>query len=195
MHSLDSSSTQETGQDESLAARNKHQGKPLELGATTAGAAAPKPSGAGTNDEYAIVRETSGDFIDLRRVLVMSPLLNRQTSGLQLNGGPVQYGDEDRRQEGRLSFSGSIFGAILDSGRRAEPSPLNDGVALHHGGGGGLEMRYNRDHGVDLTVRECARKPVSRAQQIVNALHHAPKLHLNLTPHHRRHRLSWDRVE
>lgn len=66
-----------------------------------------KPAKATNHDEYAIVRETSEDFITLRKKLVLSPLLNRQSSR-----------DE---QGSELSFKDSIFQSILyDKGSQSD---------------------------------------------------------------------------
>lgn len=59
-----------------------------------------KPAKATNHDEYAVVKETSDDFINLRKKLILSPLLLRQSS------------KDDQSNE--LSFKDSIFQSILN---------------------------------------------------------------------------------
>lgn len=65
-----------------------------------------RPFKATANDEYSIVHETSGDFIDLRKILVVAPLLNRNLQGTEPHSD--------------MSFQGSIFQTILNEKRDKE---------------------------------------------------------------------------
>lgn len=74
-----------------------------------------KPFGASRNDEYSIVQQTSEDFINLRRALVLSPLFNRSPLGAQeLFGGVPE-----------IQFKGSIFHQIL-ADKAKNSSSYND---------------------------------------------------------------------
>lgn len=68
-----------------------------------------KPFGANANDEYELVRESSNDFVSLRKMLIMSPVLN---GGSRKASSPTN--DE-------LSFEGSVFQTLLDE-KRGESS-------------------------------------------------------------------------
>lgn len=79
-----------------------------------------RPFKATSNDEYALVKDTSDDFIDLRKILLLSPLLNR-------------YGGAQSEGADGLSFKGSIFQTILDAkngGAGERFRPLKDTDAL-----------------------------------------------------------------
>lgn len=65
-----------------------------------------KPSKATSNDQYSLVQETSDDFIDLRRVLVVAPLLKKNLQGTESSGD--------------LSFQGSIFQTMLNEKQQSE---------------------------------------------------------------------------
>lgn len=65
-----------------------------------------KPFKATANDEYSVVHESSNDFIDLRKILVVAPLLNRNLPATETHSD--------------MSFQGSIFQTILNEHRDRE---------------------------------------------------------------------------
>lgn len=77
-----------------------------------------RPFRATNNDEYSMIRETSQDFIGLRKILIMSPMLNRQQQ---------QQQQLSTNEQDELSFKGSIFQTILEDKRE-----LKDKDALLH---------------------------------------------------------------
>lgn len=92
----------------------------LDLTALTRGLAfAGRPNGAANkNEEYALVSESSDDFVDLRKLLVMSPLLSA--------------GMLTRHQQSadKFSLSASLFGAMLEAAQTASANKKFSGREL-----------------------------------------------------------------
>lgn len=104
---------------------NSWQGKQLESNQH----ARARPYKATVEDEYSIIRESSEDFVDIRRVLVQMPLLKKHTLGRESHDGEV-------------AFTGSIFETILEEKRAADNQLTNDsklkqmkdsGASVHSG--------------------------------------------------------------
>lgn len=78
--------------------------------------------------EYSIVRETSEDFIDLRKILVLAPLLNRhhrlQASDIKGTAKNNNYNNDDLASSESLSFRGSIFETILNDKQQEDKVSL-----------------------------------------------------------------------
>ena len=73
-----------------------------------------KPAGASQRDEYSLLAQSDGDFVELRRRLVMSPLLDRGSLLSNSRWPPEARQQEELGNAQAPTFEGSIFKQILD---------------------------------------------------------------------------------
>jgi len=128
-----------------------------------------RPSKASTNEEYAVVRETSDDYLALRRILLMSPLLNQRPSSFGLGDSTLadHLASRSLAQTAQSpTFEGSIFKQMLD-----ELTP--DGLQLGRaptGSGGQASLHANGELGAlaeSTAGPSGAAQPATSGQQVM----------------------------